>query len=205
MDRKRGYEVLTLSGGGFVQELWFGWIGGRWVFSGGQMWEGSVEARGRWLWTLEHDRHETIDGVLLPGRTRIRAPGKKRNHLIVLAYKKRQANPPWSRDTSTDPDSGGDDGGDDGGWESGDDGGWENDDGGWENAEDEGWENADEEPPAEEQPAGDEAPAEEAPAPPSGMLAAVLQAAGPTGSRPGPATTIPEVFRYLPQSALRIP
>lgn len=189
-DRKQGYEVLTLEGGGFVQELWFAWVGGSWVFSGGQMWEGTADARGRWLWTLEHDKHEKVEGFLLPGRTKVRAPGPKRTHLIVLSYKKRDANPGWAAtaDATGGDDSGGDDGGgDDGGWESGDDGGWENEgDGGWENAEDGGWEN--------EEPAEEEAPAtEESPAPPSGVLAAVLQATSP---EPGaPRAPIPVQFQ----------
>lgn len=172
-DRKQGYEVLTLEGGGFVQDLWFAWVGGAWVFSGGQMWEGTADARGRWLWTLEHDKHEKVEGILLPGRTKVRAPGRKRSHLIVLSYKKRDANPGWSATSEpTGGDDGGSgDGGDDGGWESGDDGGWENeDDGGWEN----------------EEPTEDSTPPEESPAPPSGVLAAVLQATSPDAgaSRP---------------------
>ena len=177
-DRKRGYEVLTLEGGGFVQELWFAWLRGTWVFAGGQMWQGTADAKGRWLWTLEHDRHENVGGVLLPGRTKVRAPGQKRNHLIVIAYKERSATPPWAQTQTPTDDTGGDEGG-------ADDGGWENtDDGGWENADDEGWENED--------PNSEEPPPEEAPAPPSGALAAVLQAAAP-GAAPRP--PVPSVFQ----------
>lgn len=192
-DRKRGYEVLTLSGTGYVQELWFAWVEGGWVFSGGQLWEGTPDARGAWLFTFEHDKHEQVGGVLLPGRTKVRAPGQKRNHLIVLSYKDRVANPPWAKSASTDATGGdgGDEGGE-GGDEGGDDGGWENsgDDGGWENSDDDGgWENSDE----AAEPAPSEATPEEAPAPPSGVLAAVLDAAGP---EPAPAATspVPDVF-----------
>ncbi len=195
-DRKLGYETLTLTGGGFTQELWFAWMGGAWVFSGGKMWKGDGKARADWMWTLEHDRHETIAGVVLPGRTRIRAPGKKRDHLIVLAYKERVANPPWSRSTAADP-SGGDDGGADDG---GDEGGWENaDDGGWENEDDGGWEDEEPATPAEEpanpaeEPADAEPVPEASPAPPSGALAAVLEATDPSGSGPA-ASPIPAVF-----------
>ncbi len=188
-DRKRGYEVLTLAGSGYVQELWFAWVDGGWVFSGGQLWEGTPEAKGSWLLTFEHDRHELVGGVLLPGRTKVQAPGKKRNHLIVLSYKDRVVNPPWATSAPTEPtgDSGGEGG--EGGWEnSTEDGGWENstEDGGWENStEDGGWENSDED--------AEPAPSEEAPAPPSGVLAAVLDAAGP---EPAAATTspVPAVF-----------
>lgn len=194
-DRKRGYEVLTLSGAGYVQELWFGWVNGGWVFAGGQLWEGSADSKGAWLFTFEHDKHEQVGGVLLPGRTKVRAPGKRRNHLIVLSYKDRNADPPWAKsEPGPSGDDGGDggDGGDDGGWEnSGDDGGWENsdDDGGWENSDDDGgWENS--ETPAEPVP---DATPEESPAPPSGVLAAVLNAAGP---QPVPAqgAAVPAVF-----------
>ncbi len=171
-DRKRGYEVLTLAGAGYVQELWFGWVDGGWVFAGGQLWEGSLDARGQWLFTFEHDKHEQVGGVLLPGRTRVRSPGKKRNHLIVLSYKDRSPNPPWSKSTpssSSGGDSGaGGDGGDEGGWDTGDEGGWENsdDDGGWENSDDDGgWENSDE--PAEPAPTAPE----ETPAPPAALVA----------------------------------
>lgn len=188
-DRKKGYEVLTLAGGGFVQELWFGWVDGAWIFAGGELWEGTAESRGRWLWTLEHDRHKKVGGVLLPGRTKVRAPGSKRNHLIVLAYKERVANPPWAKAAAPSGDEGGgDEGGDDGGWET-DDGGWETDDGGWEN-DDGGWEN-------EEQPAPAEAPAPaETPAPPSGVLAAVLGATSDGSAAAAPASSpVPAVFK----------
>ncbi|MBV1860546.1 MAG: DUF4292 domain-containing protein [Nannocystaceae bacterium] len=181
-DRKRGYEVLTLSGSGYVQELWFGWVDGGWVFSGGQLWEGSLDTRGRWLFTFEHDRHEQVGGVLLPGRTKVRAPGTKRNHLIVLSYKDRSADPPWSKSSVTEPtedNTGGSDNGD-----GGDDGGWENSD-----DDDGGWENSDE--PTE--PASPEAVPEETPAPPSGVLAAVLDSAGPQ-REPVATSPVPGVF-----------
>lgn len=174
-DRKKGYEVLTLAGSGFVQDLWFAWMDGAWVFAGGQMWEGTAEKRGRWLWTLEHDRHQTVDGVILPGRTKVRAPGKRRNHLIVLAYKERVANPPWATSAPSSSDSGGpgdsgDDGGDSGDWE--DNGDWE-DEGGWEDEE-----------PAEPPPA-------QTPAAPSGVLAAVIDASAPATAP----STVPGVFK----------
>ncbi len=181
-DRKGGYESLLLEGGGFVQELRFAWVDGAWVFSGGQMWEGTADARGRWMWTLEHDRHTTVGTAVLPGRTRIRAPGKKRDSVIVIAYKDRIANPPWSTAQPTN------DGGDDGGDDTSDDGGWENgsDDGGWENEEDGGWENADK----------PEAPPAEAP-PPSGVLASVLQSTSPS-TADAAASPVPAVFKIEP-------
>ena len=186
-DRKRGYEVLTLQGGGYVQELWFAWLGGTWVFAGGEMWEGTADAKGRWLWTLEHDRHEKVGDVLLPGRTKVRAPGQKRNHLIVIAYKERTPNPPWAKAQAATDDTGGSDT-DDGGWENTDDGGWENaDDGGWENEE-----------PAAEDPSEQETAPEETPAPPSGVLAAVIRAASPTATGPAKASPIPAVFEITP-------
>ncbi len=196
-DRKLGYEVLTLGGGGFTQELWFAWVDGTWVFSGGKMWRGETKAREGWMWTLEHDRHEVVAGVVLPGRTRIRAPGKKRDHLIVLAYKERVANPPWSK-ASAEP--GGDEGGGDEG--GGEEGGWENvEDGGWENVEEGGWENDEPEEPAsqKEEPEQEEEPEPDddvSPAPPSGALAAVLQAAQPSSPAPALApSAVPSVFK----------
>ena len=189
--------LVTVQGGGFVQELWFAWLNGAWVFAGGEMWEGTADAKGRWLWTLEHDRHEKVGDVLLPARTKVRAPGQKRPHLIVIAYKERTPNPPWAEsEADTDDPGGADDAGgaDDGGWENTEDGGWENtEDGGWENADDGGWEN--EEPASSD----DEAPApSEAPAPPSGALAAVIQAAAPASTAPTHAAPIPAVFEISP-------
>lgn len=161
-NRKEGHEKLVIANDRFIEELQFEWVGGTWRYAGGGLWERNGNARGRWLWSLEHDDYETVGGALLPGKTEVRSPGARRRSIAIIRYEQRDPAPAWAR-------SGADDGGDEGGaGEAGaDEGGWDGeDDGGWEN-EDEGWENE------AEPPAGGAAqpPAEGAAAPPRAVPA----------------------------------
>ncbi len=201
-DRRGGYESLILAGDGLVQELRFAWVGGSWLFAGGQMWQGDSVKGGRWLWSMEHDRHRRVGDAMLPGRTKVRAPGKRRDTLVIISYKDRVADPPWSKTATSSGGDGGDDGGDDGGWEnSDDDGGWENsdDDGGWENSDDTSAPPAPPAAPPDDASASPDDPTsggpEQAP-PPSGVLAAVLAAPHAPDPAPAPAgSPVPAVFR----------
>lgn len=193
-DRKGGFERLVIANDAFIQEMQFDWVDGRWLFSGSEMWEASNGQKGRWMWALEHDRHTTVGTAVLPGRTKVRAPGKRRDTLVVINYRDRQTDPAWAKPAIADPDTGDtgspETGGDEGGWE--DDGGWE-DEGGWEN---------DATPAGEgEAPATEgEAPEPDAPSPPSVArreLGSVVSIAGTkTAAAPATATTpVPAVFR----------
>lgn len=139
--RKGGYEALTLRNARYIQELRFDWLGGEWQVVGGALWENAGGKKGRELWTIEHRDVTKVDGVLLPERTRITSPGRRRDNLVVITYKGRNIHPAFAQTTGDGGDDGADGGADDdgGGDDWGDDGGWENeDDGGWENAEDDG-------------------------------------------------------------------
>ena len=150
-DRKGGYEKLVIANDRFVQELQFDLEGGQWRFSGAILWQRSNGEQGRRLWSLEHDRFSKVGPAVLPGRTRVRAPvpGKK-DQLVTIVYKDRDAAPLWAK-TAPPPSNGSGDGqssdgqsgdGPSGDGQSGDgwddEGGWENDEGGGEG--DDGWE-----------------------------------------------------------------
>lgn len=172
-DRKGGYESLVLANDAYEQELRFVLRNGQWVVQGAAMWRREGGRRGAWMWEFEHDRFERNGSFELPTRTRIRAPGRRRDNTIVIHYRERDLEPGWARaatpstPTSEAPTT-------TGSTPAPDDGGWDNE-GGWEN--DEGWENAE---PSEE--AAPEAPPEPPPSEPK-----------PT--QPDP---IPEVFRLAP-------
>lgn len=135
-DRKQGHEKLVIADARFIEELQFEWVGGTWRYSGGALWERKGDARGRWLWSLEHDDFETVGSALLPGKTEVRAPDKNGRSLAIIRYERRDPNPPWAAEAAADEG-----GADEGGAE--DEGG--EDEGGWEGEEDEGgWEGEDE-------------------------------------------------------------
>lgn len=110
-DRDDAFERLVLANDRFEEELRFAWVGGAWRFTGAAMWTRSGGRRARALWTLEHDDHESVGGVVLPGRTRIRTEGPD-DQLIVITYRSRDLDPPWataarptSEDLPTDADA----------------------------------------------------------------------------------------------------
>lgn len=161
-DRKHGYERLVIANATLVQELRFGWVGNDWRVVGGQLWERSTTGeRGRRLWTVEHMELEPAGKAWLPGKTKVSAPGRRRDDTVVISYKERDPDPAFAKqagggggatdggDTGEDP-WGGDDGGDP----------WEEDEGGWE-----GEEGDDAAPDAAAKPPEPEAPEPEAPEP----------------------------------------
>jgi hypothetical protein len=147
-DRKGGYERLVIANAKLVQELRFGWVGNDWRVMGGQLWERTTTGeRGRRLWTVEHMELEPLGTAWLPAKTKVSAPGKRRDDTVVISYKERDPDPAFAKAQGggDDGDTGDDDGGDP--WEDddGSDGGWEDegatpatgegdgeDDGGWE-------------------------------------------------------------------------
>lgn len=128
-DKRGGYERLVLANATHVQELRFGWVGNDWRVVGGQLWERTTAGeRGRRLWTVEHMELEPAGKAYLPSKTKVSAPGKRKDDTVVITYKERDPDPEFAKqlagseggETGDDP-WGDDDGGD--GWE--DDGGWE--------------------------------------------------------------------------------
>jgi len=122
-----GHEIVELVGNGYVQRLRFRWLGNAWVFAGTTIWrlEAST-ARGkredshrRWLVSIEHEAFTIVEGVALPSRIVVAAPGTrgKREELAIVV-----------RHADVDPEvlrAGGSGAGDDG-W---DDDGWDEDTG----------------------------------------------------------------------------
>jgi hypothetical protein len=122
-----GHETVELVGNGYVQRLRFRWLGGAWVFAGTTIWRLDETTRGtdetpraRWLVTINHEAFTTVEGIALPSRIVVAAPGAKgkREEIAIVV-----------RHADVDPqvlyagDTGSGDGGD--GWD--DDGGWEDD------------------------------------------------------------------------------
>jgi hypothetical protein len=127
-DRRQGHEKLVLANDRFIEELQFEYVGGTWRYSGGGLWERSGDARGRWLWSLEHSDHEKVGTAVLPSKTEVRSPGEPRRNVAIIRYERRDPNPSWAAGSSDE--RGADEGGEDeGGWEGEDDeGGWEGED-----------------------------------------------------------------------------
>jgi hypothetical protein len=150
-DRRQAHERLVVANDRYVQELHFQRTEGRWVFSGSALFRrGQTPTRrrrrrdpGELVWSLEHEGFDRVGDHVLPGQTRLRAPGPRRDHRIIITYRERSLDPPWARQTApsttngTGPDA---------------DDGWEEDP--WEEGE---WENA-EEPEREPEPAPEPAP-----------------------------------------------
>ncbi len=138
---KLGVEVLELSNERYVEELHFVPSGRSWQFVAARLWERKPDGgRGRRLWSLAHEELERVGDTMLPARTRISAPGKRKENLVVINYRKRDTNPAFAAQAGGTAGNGG---ADDGGDVSPDEGGWgEDDSGGWEGAapDDEGWE-----------------------------------------------------------------
>jgi hypothetical protein len=168
-DRRQGHEKLVIADSRFIEELQFEWVGGTWRYSGGALWTRNGDARGTWLWSLEHDDFETVGTAVLPGKTEVRAPDKNGRSLAIIRYERRDPNPPWATQSSGAEEGGAEEGGEDeGGWEG------EGDEGGWEGEDDEGgWEGEDE------------------PAAPKSVAAAPETAPVPAAKK----SSIPEVFR----------
>lgn len=121
-DRRAGWETLTLAAGKLEEELYFvPGDNGTWSFAGASLWHRNAGKRGAWLWTVEHLDLHSVRGAVLPRRTRISTPGKRRDFVIVITYGDQNTDPEFARiqDTAGSADKG----------EAEDD--WENDEG-WE-------------------------------------------------------------------------
>jgi hypothetical protein len=139
-DRGDGYERLDIANAQYVQELHFGWVSQKWMFQGAIVYrrEPGTGERGTKLWSVEHEDFDGVDGVILPRKTRIRSPGRRRENLVVITYRARNLDPAFARPAPSS--TGGDTdepangaGGDESGWE--DSGDWE--EGGWEDEDSE--------------------------------------------------------------------
>jgi hypothetical protein len=184
-DRRGNYEELVIGDDRFVEELRFVWQGGQWRFTGAGMWERKSDgSRGKRLWDLLHDKFGKVGSAVLPGRTRITAPGKRTDSFVKIVYSGRDPDPPWAAPAATTNGGGEQTEGDTNPWGDGDEGGWED-------GEDEGWEDG--EAPADEPPT-EQAPAEDAPA--EAEEPAKSEMAQPTPNKPDTTsdTSVPTVF-----------
>ena len=133
-DRREAHERLVIANARYVQELRFSRTEGRWVFSGSALYRRDESPR-RWrrrrdpgelVWSLVHESFEQVDDHLLPGETTLRAPGRRRDHRIVITYRDRVLDPPWARRApapTARPGSEPDDPGEEDPWDEGE---WEN-------------------------------------------------------------------------------
>jgi hypothetical protein len=140
-DRTAGHESLEIANASHVQALYFRPIEGEWRFVGGALWQRDANGgKGKRLWQLEHEGLAAHDGFVLPERTKIVAPGKKRDNLVVIQYRDRELHPGFAKPVET---TGGDAG------EGNVDDGAPTDEGGDDWGGDDGWENEGGTPPAE--------------------------------------------------------
>lgn len=179
-DANASREAITIHNGTHVQRLEFAWAGDTWRFAGSKLWRRNPDgSKGAWIWSFAHEEMRERGGAVLPARTRVEAPGKRKDNLIVIQYRDRDLDPAFAKPVST-----GDDGPstDDGTPEEGGDD-WGGEDDGWESKDDDGWEGK------EDAPTGP--PPKEAPAKPTGTtpptvtLGLVIEAA-PTPGDPAP-------------------
>lgn len=204
-DKKEAYERLVIANEHYVEELRFAWVDQQWRFTGAAMYRrGAKEKkrvcptrkdRAKWgalLWALEHEKFGRQGEIVLPGRTRVRSPGKRRDNLFVITYKSRDLDPAFAKSTAGGDDGKGDEGGADDGWEA-DEGDWEDDD---------GWED---EPPAEDEPAGEPLPEEptesaegEAPAEEMATASGAARRAAPAAAPAPRVEDVPPEFRLSP-------
>lgn len=160
-DSAIGREAVTIRNARYVQRLEFAKAGDGWQFVGSKLWLRAADgSRGAWRWSLSHEDMARRGNALLPGQTRVLAPGKRKNNQLVIQYKSRDLDPAFAKTAATD-DGGADDGAADDGaddWGADDGGEWEGEDGGeWEGGE----------PAKPETPAKPEGAAKPEPAPPA--------------------------------------
>lgn len=137
-NRKEGFESLVIADAHYEEELQFTRHGDRWALRGASLWHRRGGARGDRIWAFEHGAFTTTDGHILPGKTQVWAPGRRKDNLIVISYRSRDLSPAWASSSAasaaTDANeagaapatSGVSTGAEDDGW--GDDEGWENED-----------------------------------------------------------------------------
>jgi hypothetical protein len=185
-DRQAGQEQLTIANEHYVQQLGFRIVDGQWRFAESRLWHRAQDGgKGNAQWILAQEDLQRHGDVVLPGRTRIVAPGGRRDELLTIVYKSRELHPAFAK---TEPVAGEDDGGnadgpatdspDDGAGDWGDSGGWE----------DEQPDTA--APPAATPPAT--APKRELAAPANPTTSA------DSGDAVAPASSVPKVFELAP-------
>jgi len=122
-DKRAGRETLALANGRLEEELYFVPHDSTWSFAGASLWQRDDGKRGAWLWTVEHLDLHSVSGAVLPERTRISTPGKRRDFVIVITYGKQNTDPEFARIQGTadaaDASKVEDDWEDDEGWEDG--------------------------------------------------------------------------------------
>jgi hypothetical protein len=180
-DDEAAREAVTIRNGAHVQRLDFAWTGAQWQFTGSKLWRRAADgSKGAWIWSFAHEELQEHGGARLPARTRVEAPGKRKDNLIVIQYRDRDLDPGFAKTTTSDDGAPTDDGAPEGG----DDWGGE-DEGGWETDADDGWETKEPAPaPAP--------PAAAPPAPAAGVIAA--PAAAPSPASPPARSAAPAVF-----------
>ena len=77
-----------------MQALYFQPIEGSWRFVGGALWQrDGGGGKGKRLWQLAHRGLASHGAYVLPERTEITAPGKRRDNLVVIQYRERELDP----------------------------------------------------------------------------------------------------------------
>jgi hypothetical protein len=153
-DSAAGREAVTIRNGRFVQRLDFAKLGDTWQFAGSKLWQRKPDgSRGAWIWSLAHEDMTRHGDAMLPARTRVLAPGKRKDNLLVIQYKSRDLDPAFAKQTGDGGATDGGDGGDGGGDGAGDSGAsdWGGEDG-WEGEDDGAWEGAEPKPAPEPKP-----------------------------------------------------
>jgi hypothetical protein len=122
-NKRSARETLVLASDKLEEELYFAAHEGTWSFSGASLWQRQGGRRGPWLWTVEHLDLHSVNGAVLPARTRISTPGRRRDFVVVITYGTQNTDPEFARadaDTGDDATEGEDDDWeDDEGWEDG--------------------------------------------------------------------------------------
>ncbi len=130
-DSAAGHEAVTIRNPRFVQRLEFAKLGEHWQFVGSKLWRRDADgSRGDWIWSLSHEDLAMHDGAMLPARTRVVAPGKRKDNLLVIQYKSRDLDPAFAK--GSDDGARADEGGADDGAAEGSADDWGGDDGAWE-------------------------------------------------------------------------
>lgn len=109
-DPRLGHEVLRLRTPDHEQELRFAHVAGTWWPAGSTLWQRRPDGSLARVWTLLHEGLHPEDGTVLPSRTRLAGPSKRRQDLVIITYNQRNVNPDLG-DSSTEV------GDDEAGWE----------------------------------------------------------------------------------------
>ncbi len=124
---KTAREELTLVRGDTSETIGFASRGQAPAPLAWEVREVSLAQRNNWRWSVSFANVRIIDGVRLPTKVEMRAPGKRRNQLLVLTLDGINIDPPWAHEgpsgspstSETSPHT-------DDSWQ--DDGEWEGDD-----------------------------------------------------------------------------